>query len=120
MFQLAAIETGHIIIGVVTLMATLFIAYYVARMMKGKVEIEIPKAGYNSGEEIVGKVTFTSRKNLHMNRFYVALIGYEIVERRDSGRRDRLEVGEVGIQRQVTVIGNQILLREALRVAQLT
>ena len=43
-----------------------------------------------------------------------------IVERRDSGRRDRLEVGEVGIQRQVTVIGNQILLREALRVAQLT
>ena len=84
MFQLAAMETGHIIIGVVTLMATLFIAYYVARMMKGKVEIEIPKAGYNSGEEIVGKVTFTSRKNLHINRFYVALIGYEIVERRDS------------------------------------
>jgi len=70
LFQLAAIETGHIIIGVVALMAALFIAYYVARMMKGKVETQISKIAYNSVEEIVGKVTLTSRKNLHMNMIF--------------------------------------------------
>ena len=82
--QVAALETGPVIIGVIALVMILFIAYYVARIMKGKIEIEVAKNGYNSGEEISGTVTLTSRKHLQMNRLYVALIGYEIIERRDS------------------------------------
>ena len=84
MIQVAALETGPVIIGVIALVMILFIAYYVARIMKGKIEIKVAKNGYNSGEEISGTVTLTSRKHLQMNRLYVALIGYEIIERRDS------------------------------------
>ena len=82
--QLAAIGTGPIIIGAIALILIGIVLYYIVRMMKGKVEIELPKRGYNSGEEISGAVTLTSRKELKMNRFFVALIGYERIERFDS------------------------------------
>ena len=82
--QLAAIGTGPIIIGAIALILIGIVLYYIVRMMKGKVEIELPKRGYNSGEEISGSVTLTSRKELKMNRFFVALIGYERIERYDS------------------------------------
>ena len=78
--QLAAIGTGPII-GAVGLILICLVLYYIVRMMKGKVEIELPKRGYNSGEEISGSVTLTSRKELKMNRFFVALIGYERIKR---------------------------------------
>ncbi|MEJ6717996.1 MAG: hypothetical protein QNK82_05855 [Akkermansiaceae bacterium] len=84
MLKLATIETGPIIIGVIALILFCLALYYIVRMMKGKVEIELPKRGYNSGEEISGAVTLTSRKELKMNRFFVALIGYERIERYDS------------------------------------
>ena len=45
MIQVAALETGSVIIGVITLVVILFIAYYVARIMKGKIEIEVAKNG---------------------------------------------------------------------------
>ena len=84
MSSLAAIETGVIFIGIFAIIIIGIVTYFVIRMMKGKVEIEIPKRGYNAGEEITGAVTLTSRKELKMNRFYVALIGYERIERVDN------------------------------------
>ena len=75
---------GAIIIGIAAVIIISIAAYFMIRMMKGKVEIELPTRGYNSGEEISGTVTLTSRKELKMNRFYVALIGYELIERFDS------------------------------------
>ena len=91
MSSLAAIETGVIFIGIFAVIIIGIVTYFVIRMMKGKVEIEIPKRGYNAGEEITGAVTLTSRKELKMNRFYVALIGYERIERIDNdGDRDLL------------------------------
>ena len=79
MLPLASLEPLPIIIGVVTIVVIAIIAYYVTRAMKGKVELELPKNGYNSGEEITGRVTLTAKKSLQLNRMYVALIGYEIV-----------------------------------------
>ena len=83
MSSLAAIETGVIFIGIFAIIIIGIVTYFVIRMMKGKVEIEIPKRGYNAGEEITG-TNLTSRKELKMNRFYVALIGYERIERIDN------------------------------------
>lgn len=102
MLPLAAIEPLHIVIGVVAVIAIAVIAYYVTRAMKGKLEIELPKNGFNSGEEITGRVTLTAKKALNLNRMYVALIGYEIVERRDSDgdkstRRNEIYRNEVNI-----------------------
>lgn len=102
MLHLASIELFPIIIGVGAIVVVAIIAYYVARAMKGKVELELPKNSYNSGEEITGRVTLTAKKSLQLNRMYVALIGYEIVERRDSDgdrktRRNEVYRNEVNI-----------------------
>ena len=102
MLPLASVEPLPIIIGVIAIVVIAIIAYYVTRAMKGKVELELPKNGYNSGEEITGRVTLTARKSLQLNRIYVALIGYEIVERRDSDgdrktRRNEVYRNEVNI-----------------------
>ena len=102
MLPLASVEPLPIIIGVVTIVVIAIIAYYVTRAMKGKVELELPKNGYNSGEEITGRVTLTAKKSLQLNRMYVALIGYEIVERRDNDgdrktRRNEVYRNEVNI-----------------------
>ena len=56
MSSLAAIETGVIFIGIFAVIIIGIVTYFVIRMMKGKVEIEIPKRGYNAGEEITGAV----------------------------------------------------------------
>ena len=102
MLPLASIEPLPIIIGVIAIVVIAIIAYYVTRAMKGKVELELPKNGYNGGEEIKGRVTLTAKKSLQLNRMYVALIGYEIVERRDSDgdrktRRNEVYRNEVNI-----------------------
>ena len=90
MFQLARITEFQFFLGIAALAAILFTAYRIVRRMKGEVEIELAKDGlkfpfYTTGEEIAGEVTITIRKNLHMNRFYVALIGYEVVEGEGEG-----------------------------------
>ena len=92
---IAAIEPLHIIIAVAVIIVGAIIAYYVVRAMKGKIEIELPKNGYNSGEEITGRVTLTTKKALELNRLYVALIGYEVIERRDSDGDRRTKRNEV-------------------------
>ena len=61
MHYLAAIEAGPIMIGAIAVIVLGIIVYFVIRMMKGKVEIEIPKRGYNPGEEISGSVNLISR-----------------------------------------------------------
>jgi len=66
-------------LGISALAVILFTAYQIARGMKGKVEIEIAKNSYTSGEEIAGEVTITICRNIHINRFCVAFIGEEIL-----------------------------------------
>lgn len=102
MIPTASIEPLQIVSGVVAVIVIAIITYNVARAMKGKLEIELQKNGFNSGEEIVGQVTLTAKKSLNMNRMYVSLIGHEIIERRDSDgnkktRRNEIYRNEVNI-----------------------
>lgn len=59
--------------------------------MKGKIELELPKNGFNGGEEIAGRVTLTTKKALELKRMYVALVGYEVTQRvnKDGDRKTR-------------------------------
>ena len=95
MHYLSAIEAGPIMIGAIAVIVLGIIAYFVIRMMKGKVEIELPKRGYNPGEQISRSVNLISRKELKMNRFYVALIGYELIERTDSDGNRKTRKNEI-------------------------
>lgn len=110
MFQLAAIETQHIIIGVLVLIIAGIAGYYLIRVMKGKIELELPKNGFNSGEEISGRVTLSAKKPLELKRMYVALVGYEITQRVDKDgdrktRKNEVYRNEVNILDSQTVPG---------------
>lgn len=90
MFPIAAVDTTHLIIGIVALVAIGFVWYFIARVLKGKIELELPKNGYSAGEAITGRVTLTSKKPLPLKRMVVALIGYEITTtERDGDRKTR-------------------------------
>jgi len=95
MTVIAAIDPSHIVYIALSLTLVGFGGYYSARALKGKILIELPKEGYNGGEEITGRVTLVSRKALNLNRLYVALVGYEIVEKRDSNGKRSTRKNEV-------------------------
>ena len=95
MHHLAAIEAELIIIAAIAVIVLGIIAYFVIRMMKGKIEIELQKRGYNPGEKISGSVNLISRKELKMNRFHIALIGYELIQRTDSDGNRKTRKNEI-------------------------
>ena len=89
--------TLTIIIAVVAVAALAVVGYYVTRMMKGKIELDLPKTGFNTGESVTGRVTLTTKKSLELRRLFVALIGYEEIESRDHDRdgQSRTEKREI-------------------------
>lgn len=93
MFILAS--AGTIIIAVLVLIVGAIAAFYITRMMKGKIELEMVKTGFNSGEAVTGTVRLTTKKSLEARRVYVALIGYRITERRDSDGDKKTDKDEV-------------------------
>ena len=60
------------LVGSIVLVTIVFIAW-VIEIGKGEVEIELPKRRYDPGEKICGSVNLISRKELKIERFYVAL-----------------------------------------------
>ncbi len=84
-----------IIVGILALVIAAVAAYYIARMMKGKIEIQMAKTGFNSGETVGGTVTLTTKKSLDVRRVYVALIGYRVTERRDHDGDKRTDKDEI-------------------------
>jgi len=84
-----------IIIAVLVIIVLAIAAFYIARMMKGKIEIQMSKTGFNSGEAVTGAFTLTTKKQLDVTRLYVALIGYEVTERRESDGDKRTERHEI-------------------------
>jgi len=83
MNSLANSGSGNIVAGILITCFLALGAYYLARLLKGKIEITLSKRGFNSGEELSGSIVVKSRKHLEAERIYVALIGYEIQERRN-------------------------------------
>lgn len=99
---------GSILIAVLVLAVVAVVAFFVVRSMKGKIELQLVKTGFNSGEPVSGTVNLTTKKSLEMRRLFVALIGYEVTERRESDgdkRTDRDEIfrDEVNLEEAQTV-----------------
>ncbi len=105
-------NTGTIIIAVLVVIVIAITALYLIRMMKGKLEIELVKAGFNSGEPVRGRVTLTTRKSLELRRLYVALIGYQIIEHHDRDgdrktRRNEIYRDEFNLEESQSIPGGQ-------------
>ena len=83
------------IIAIVAVIAIAIAAFYITRMMKGKIELQMSKTGFNSGEPVIGTFTLTTKKELDVRRLYIALIGYEVTERRESDGNKRTDRNEI-------------------------
>lgn len=84
-----------IVVVVLVIIVGAIAAFYVIRTMKGKLEIDLAKTGFNSGEPVEGSVTLTTRKSLELRRLYVALIGYQIIEHYDSDGQRKTRKNEI-------------------------
>ena len=85
-----------IIIGIVVgVIALAVVGWFVAKSMKGKMTLTLTKGGYSTGESVQGNLTVLLKKDLEAQRFFVALIGYEVRERRDSDGDRRTESHEI-------------------------
>ncbi len=108
MYYLAS--AGTVIIISIAVIACLIAAFYITRMMKGKIEVQLAKTGYNSGEPLTGMVTLTTKKTLELRRLYVALIGYRVMEHREEDgalktRRDEIYRNEFNLLEGQTIPG---------------
>lgn len=95
-----------VLILILVIVAACVIGFFVVRSMKGKLELELPKTGFNSGEAITGSVSVTTKKSLELRRLFVSLIGYEVTEHRDADGDERTERDEI-FRQEVNLEGSQ-------------
>lgn len=84
----------YIVIAIFVLILGGVIAYYVARFMKGKLELELTRTTANSEELISGTVSLEAKKSIH-GLLKVSLVGREKRTRRDSDGDKKTEYVEV-------------------------
>ena len=72
----------YIIIAVVVLILGGVAAYYIARFMKGKLELQLSRSSASSEELLSGRVTVEAKKDIH-GLLKVSLVGREKREKRD-------------------------------------
>ena len=76
----AALIMGGIAAAVVVPIAL----YYIFRMLKGSLKVELNQKSVASGEIIAGKLHLVTKKAIHADRLYIALIGERERRRRSS------------------------------------
>lgn len=59
--------------------------YYLMRMMKGSLKLELAQKSVTSGQPISGKLLLHTKKAIHADRLYIALLGERQSRRRSSG-----------------------------------
>lgn len=74
----------YIVIAVVVLILGGVAAYYIARFMKGKIELELSRNTASSEELIRGRVTVEAKKKIH-GLLKVSLVGREKRKKRRAG-----------------------------------
>lgn len=101
-------NVGTIIVSILVLIVVAVASFFIVRAMKGKIELQLTKTGFNSGESVGGTVVLTTKKSLEMRRLFVALVGYQVVEHRESDgdkrtERDEIYRDEVNLEEAQTV-----------------
>lgn len=72
---------GGIVVAVILIIA----GYFIVRSMKGSLKLELSQKSVISGEKILGLLSVVTKKEIHADRLYVALVGErEVRERRRS------------------------------------
>ena len=93
--NLAVVATGGVIIA--------FIAYYIARFMRGTIKLSLPRTAFNPGDTITGSIDLHAKKTIHGNKLIVRLIGVQ--------ETSTYKNGETQTQSQ-EIYRNEILVEE--------
>jgi len=84
----------YIVIGVIAVILAGIAAYYIARYMKGSIDLELSRDSANSEELITGRATVEAKKPIH-GLLKVSLVGREKRKKRSSNNNNSTEWVEV-------------------------
>ncbi len=65
----------QIILGIIILVFVIFFVLYIIKMMKGKIDIQLEKFEYTSGENIKGIVTLKLKKEVEAEELRIGILG---------------------------------------------
>ena len=74
----------YVVVGVILTILIGVIVYFIARAMKGSIEIVLKEKNVRSGEPVEGGLTVKARKAIDVERMYIALIGEREIRKRSS------------------------------------
>jgi hypothetical protein len=80
---------------VIILVIGAIVGYYVLRMLRGSINLTLPKTTFNPGEKVTGSFELKTKKPIEGNRLFAALVGERITERRDHDDHRRRNVDEI-------------------------
>ncbi len=79
-----------IAVGVVGIIVISVLTYYVLRVMKGSLKIELAQKAVSSGQKITGDLVVTVKKSILADRLYIGLVGER--EERTRTRNNKASV----------------------------
>ncbi|PQJ28539.1 hypothetical protein [Rubritalea profundi] len=74
----------YLIVGVVAAIVLGVIVYFIARAMKGSIEIALKQKNVSSGDMAEGQLTLKAKKAIDVDRMFIALIGEREIRKRSS------------------------------------
>lgn len=81
-------------------------AYYIARLMRGKITLFMPRTTFNPGDTITGTLDLHTKKAIEGNKLIVSLIGQQVTKTFKEGKSG-------GHSRTTEVYRDEVLLEEA-------
>ncbi len=84
-----------LIIGVVLAAVLGAAAYFVARFLKGKIKINMPRDSFSQGETVEGSFELLAKKEIRGNELLAALVATESYTERDFKGRSRRKTREI-------------------------
>lgn len=81
-------------------------AYYIARLMRGKIKLSMPRTTFNPGDTISGNLDLQTKKAIEGNKLIVSLIGQQVTKTFKEGKSG-------GHSRTTEVYRDEVLLEES-------
>jgi len=84
-------------------------AYFILRSMKGSLKLDLAQKSVMSGQPITGQLHLVTKKAVHADRLYIALVGERQSKRRSSGRSGSSTYWDEFYRDEVDVLVDQTL-----------
>lgn len=87
--------TSVLVISIAAIVLLSVAGYFIARYLKGRIEISLPSTAFNYGETVAGSFELLARKEIQGNRLFAALIATETRRERGLNGKSHTHTEEV-------------------------